>query len=459
MLVGFSATMYGLLRDAVERQTDASLVDMAEAVRTSLLAEAGEEASDSSAIAGTLDAFRFRDVGVAVAGGGLLVAARPQASRKHRWALRGAVTTARRGVPRHPVWATVPDHEGGVRTYATPVELRSHRYTIVVGQSLHDVTELGEDALGLLGVAIPVALLLAGLGGWFLATRSLAPVVLMSDRAAQIGAENARDRLPVANAGDELGHLASVFNALLERLGSALEQQRRFMADASHELRTPVAIVRAEADVSLSRETRDEGEYREALQVVRVEAGRLSVLVDDLFLLARADAGEYPLRPTEVYLEELVLEEARAVRALAERRGITLQCDVPEEALYRGDEDLLRRMLRNLVDNAIKHGPAGEPVTLGLRAVPDGYLLTVCDRGPGIPAEARERVFERFFRADAARSRREGGVAPGAGLGLSIARWIAESHGGTVALAGSEPGAGTEFRVWLPWDLRSREGR
>lgn len=458
MLVALAAVAYVVLVRALAARTDATLADVSNAVRTSLLGERAEVASDSLAIAGTLEEFRFRDLTVAVYDpAGRLVPS------PHTAPAGSVVAPSERDVlaalHRRPAgWeiTTVPDSEGGVRVQLTQVTLPGGRYTIALSQSLHGVRELGEDALTALLAAIPLALVIAGAGGWFLATRALAPVVLMSDRAARIGAGNARERLPIANPHDELGHLAAVFNALLERLGGALEQQRRFMADASHELRTPVSIVRAEADVSLARAERPEAEYRDALTVVRVEAGRLTRLVNDLFLLARADAGEYPIRRAEMYLEEVVLEEGRAVRSLAAARGVVVECAAPAEAPFRGDEELLRRMLRNLLDNAIKYGPPDSVVWLALEREAGGYGITVRDEGPGIAPEVRERIFERFFRADRARSRSDSDPAGGAGLGLAIARWVAEAHGGSLVLV---PAAtGTEFHVWLPWGREELDG-
>lgn len=458
MLVGFAAVAYVVLARTLEARTDATLADASSAVLASLAAERREEGNDTAAIAAVLDEFRFRDLAVAVYDpAGRPVAVPPRGSREaslHAGAA-GALAAIRR---RPPGWGTttVPDSEGGVRVRIEPVMLAGGRYTVALAQSLHDVRELAEDALVMLTAVIPLALLVAGAGGWFLATRALAPVQAMSVRAARIGAGNARERLPVANPHDELGHLAAVFNSLLERVGGALEQQRRFMADASHELRTPVSIIRAEADVALSRDHRPEAEYRDAIAVVRVEAGRLTRLVDDLFLLARADAGEYPLRAVELYLEELVGEEGRAVRSLAAARGIVVECPAPAEAPFRGDEGLLRRMLRNLVENAIKHGPADSVVWLALERHTGGYAISIRDEGEEIAPEIRERIFERFFRADRARSRPEAGQPAGAGLGLAIARWVAEAHGGSLVLESA--GRGTAFRVWLPWAGRPVTG-
>jgi signal transduction histidine kinase len=274
----------------------------------------------------------------------------------------------------------------------------------------------------------------------------------MSATAARIGAANLHERLPVANERDELGGLAGVINALLARLDASFEQQRRFMADASHELRTPVAIMRSEAEVALSQEERSNQELRESLVIFKDETKRLTAIVEDLFMLARADAGQYKLTSKEFYLDELAGEVTRSVRTLVAERGLTLQLDALEEMPFRGDENLLRRLLLNLVYNAIKYTPKGGALTVSCKQDGKRYIITVSDTGPGIPAEAQPHIFERFYRADSARSRAEDDSArltSGAGLGLSIARWIAEAHDGTLDLLHSSA-AGSVFQLILP---------
>jgi signal transduction histidine kinase len=302
-----------------------------------------------------------------------------------------------------------------------------------------------------------MALLIASVGGHFLARKSLAPVVAMSEKAARMGAQNLHERLPVLNPRDELGYLASTFNDLLERLTRSLEQQRRFMADASHELRSPVSIIRGEAEVALSQ-TRAPEEYRGSLAIALDEARRLSQIVDDLFTLARADAGQYPLRPRDFYLEELAVECVRAVRSMAAARGITLSYKPDAEMPVHGDEALVRRLMMNLLDNAIKYTPEGGKINVACARSGSEYSLTVRDSGPGIPPEAQEKIFERFFRLDPARTqdRRELGTAEtpapattGAGLGLAIARWIAEAHHGRLLLLHSDA-SGSTFAAFLP---------
>jgi heavy metal sensor kinase len=304
---------------------------------------------------------------------------------------------------------------------------------------------------------IPVMLVVGSVGGYFLARKSLAPVVAMSEKAARMGAQSLQERLPVLNPHDELGHLARTFNDLLERLNRSLEQQRRFMADASHELRSSVSIIRGEAEVALSR-PRQPGEYRESLAITLEEAGRLSHIVNDLFTLARADAGEYPLHPRDFYLEDLAAECLRAARSMAAAYGVALRYEPDGEMPIHADEALLQRLAINLLDNAIKYTPAGGTVHLSCARLGAEYKLTVRDNGPGIPLEAQEKIFERFVRLDSARTEDRDtpgsaeSFAPataGAGLGLAIARWIAEAHHGRLVLLQSDA-SGSTFAAFLP---------
>ncbi|MEJ7618136.1 MAG: ATP-binding protein [Pyrinomonadaceae bacterium] len=300
---------------------------------------------------------------------------------------------------------------------------------------------------------MPLALALAGLGGFFLARKALAPVAAMSERARRIGAANLEERLPVANPRDELGGLAAAFNDLLARLDASFNQQRQFMADASHELRTPLSVMHTTAEVTLAQPRRAESDYRDALEMMDAQTRRLARVVEDMFTLARADAGRRPLYESNFYLDELINETARAARLLATRKGVSVEVVGAAETSFRGDEGLLRQMLLNLLDNAIRYTPAGGRVSVCFAPYDSMCEISVADSGTGIPAEAQTRIFERFFRADEARSRVEAAGASGAGLGLSIARWIAEAHDGRLELRRSDE-SGTLFVASLPIDAR-----
>lgn len=323
--------------------------------------------------------------------------------------------------------------------------------------------------------AIPLALIVSIVTGYAIARRSLAPMDEMAARAARISAATLDERLPVSNSHDELGRLATVINDLLGRVDLAFRKQKQFVADASHELRTPIAIVRGEADVTLQRASREEPEYREALAVIRDESVRLTRIVDDLFLLARTDAGGPLDRREMVDVVELLSAGVRSVRTIADANGVRLdasldlsldqsiEANVTADPVFPpivvGDRALLRRLLLNLLDNALKHTPRDGCVSVALTTDVDRVVFVVRDNGRGIAADLRPRIFDRFVRADpAAISRADSGAEPitiavdasasGAGLGLAIAQAIAHAHDGHITL--DDVHIGASFRVTLP---------
>ena len=358
-------------------------------------------------------------------------------------ALAGAL--ARAGA-RRGGYATLDGDRGPVRVFALPRTIGGRALVIGAAHSLRAQRRFLRELELALEAGVPVLLLLATAGGYLLARKSLQPVAIMTERAARIGAENLHERLPVARPPDELGRLAVVLNELLGRVSTAFEQQKQLIADASHELRTPVAILSSEAELALSRE-RSVDELRAALTAVREEALRLQHVVEDLFLLARANAGERLLTMEELYVDDLAADCVQAVQALAARKSIALEMSGERDLPFGGDASLLRRLLLNLLDNAIKYTPAGGHVRVRTARVTGGYTVSVSDTGAGVPVEARDRLFDRFFRAN--RARGSGADAQGAGLGLAIARWIAEAHGGRLELA--ETGErGSTFVLTLP---------
>ena len=320
-------------------------------------------------------------------------------------------------------------------------------YVVVAGSSLERTDDELEELVHILLYVVPIALALAAIGGWFLAHRGLAPVAAMARQARRIGAEDLSARLPVLNPGDELGRLAETFNALLGRLESSLTLQRQFMADASHELRTPVTTTRTAANIALQRLHREEQDYRETLEIIEQQTTRLSRIVDDMFTLARADAGNYPVRRDAMYLDEIADEVVRAARVVAAARRVRIEVESVSPAYVVGDEELIRRLIGNLVDNAVRHTADGTTVRVGISRHGKSFAITVTDQGPGIPPESQRHIFERFFRADSARTRGDGNG--GAGLGLALVRWIAEVHGGSAQLTSSS-GRGSTFTVYLP---------
>ncbi|HEY8410529.1 MAG TPA: heavy metal sensor histidine kinase [Pyrinomonadaceae bacterium] len=330
--------------------------------------------------------------------------------------------------------AVVPLSDDRTLGYAAVAEPLS-----VIETGLH---ELRRDFFA----GVPLVLLLASAGGYFLARKSLAPIASMNSQTQRISAENLSARLDVTNSRDELGHLASTINDLLARLENSFKEQQRFIADASHELRTPLAVLRGETEVALGK-TRTVDEYQQSLSLIQEEAERLSRIVEDLFILARQPINtRAALHPERVSLNDAVRDCARAARVLAARKGVRLKLEKDWPAIaFNGDEELIKRMILNLLDNAVKYTPAGGEISLTLARQNGNAEIVVRDTGIGIAETDQPRVFDRFYRVDKARARAMGG----AGLGLSIAQWIVEVHGGEISVA-STPGEGSTFTVVLP---------
>jgi heavy metal sensor kinase len=338
---------------------------------------------------------------------------------------------------------TVQTPGGPFRFYRAHHRHRDTTYQVGVAESQASFDrELSGLRRALLG-SVLFGLVLALAGGWWIARAALRPVERMADRARLITDRTPGFRLTYPNPRDELGLLARAFNDLLDRLEKALSQQRRFMADASHELRTPVSIARTAIEVTLGGQGRSEEEYRDGLRVVAEQLRRLTRIVEDLFTLARVDAAGLPLERSSLYLDELVAECVKQTRVLAEPKGVRLDWQGPTDLELQGDEGLLHQLLVNLLDNAIRHTPCGGSVRVDIASLKDAVEVGVTDGGPGIPEPERERVFERFVRVDASRPRN------GGGLGLPIARAIAEAHGGRLTLARSDA-SGSTFLLRLP---------
>jgi two-component system, OmpR family, sensor kinase len=345
-----------------------------------------------------------------------------------------------RAATRRPVFfdlRSVPGLNEPSRVLATPVRRGGRRLVLVVGATRQNDAETLSAFRKELLIAGPIALLLASLAGYLLAGAALRPVEAMRRRAATISAETPGDRLPVPATRDELERLGRTLNEMLERLEDALAREREFVADAGHELRTPLALLRTELELALRHATPPE-ELRAAVQRSADEVDRLTQLAEGLLLIARSEHGELPLKLESVAADDVLASVATRFRWRAEEGNRPLAHDAPESLRVPADRLRLEQALGNLVDNALRHG--GGRVSLRAAAVNGRVELHVEDAGPGFPPAFLEHAFERFTRPDSARE----GV--GAGLGLSIVRMIAEAHGGT-ADAANAPAGGAD--VWL----------
>jgi heavy metal sensor kinase len=431
LLLLFSVGVYAFVANALDERADITLRAFGDAAEVSLQRETAEGESLQEAAISTVEELNVlpqQAISIFDRDGRLL---------------------ARRGSFRLPFpgssAATDANHPFIVRR---PV-IGDRQYVVVAGEDDSAIAEELEVLRRVLYVAVPMALAVTAIFAWVLVRKNLTPLAIMSEQAQRIGATTLDDRLIVPNPRDELGRLASSFNELLARLSAAFRQQRQFMADASHELRTPLSVIATAADVTLERERRPEGEYRDALAIVAQESRRLKQIVEDMFTLARADADQQVMHPAPLYLDDTLTEAVQAARVLAAQKRVTVHVDGAADASFVGDESLLRRLVMNLLDNAVRHSPADAAVEVTLERTPAEYVITVRDSGDGIPRDAQPHVFERFFQADAARSYAQTGA--GAGLGLPIARWVAEVHGGSLTLERSDR-TGSVFVVRLPLD-------
>lgn len=332
-----------------------------------------------------------------------------------------------------------------VRVVTLPVVSQTgHTFFVQEGVSLEGIHTSLRRLRTTLFFLLPGILGLSVLSGWLMARRVLQPIEAITQEARTIEAQDLSRRLPVANPQDEIGQLAGVLNSLLSRLERAFTQMRQFTADAAHELRTPLAVLRCGMEV-LAGKTRSPEEYQEALGTHIEEVSHLSRIVDNLFTLARADAGKQEFEWEEVNLSGLLQEVYEQAELMAEAKGLSVSLHADSKVSVRGDRLRLKQLLLNLIDNAVKYTPGGGKVQLAVDREESWARVMVEDSGIGIPAEALSHIFDRFYRVDKAPSLDN----TGGGLGLNICQWIAQAHGGKIAVQ-SRVGYGSTFIVSLP---------
>ena len=379
------------------------------------------------------------------------------------WSANGELTYRSESTPALP--PLVPAAATNTYRYES-VEGGGHRWrtltavTMAGGRSVVVRVSRSEDRLRaqlweivvVLVLGLPLIVALAGVGGYVLARRALTPIDHLASEARRITADRLHERLSVPNQHDEIGRLAAVINETFGRLEASFDQLRRFTADASHELRTPLAVIRGTGELALS-EARTLNELKDAMGSVLEEVDRLTQLVDTLLRLSHRDAGTVRISPEPVDLRQLARDVVGSLAILAEERNQRVIVDASDGVFATADRLVLREAVTNVLDNAIKYSPRGATITIRVEVEGQEAVLTVADEGPGIPAEHRERIFDRFFRIDEARSRDRGG----AGLGLAIAKWAVDVNGGHITV-GDSATRGATFRISMPATQQAKTG-
>jgi len=355
-----------------------------------------------------------------------------------------SVTQPLQGTPWQGTVLSTGDQE--VRLYSRTLTNAGKPMAVIqVGESLSTLHALLHQLVAALLVVGFLVLASCTVGSYWLAGRSFAPIQRLAETARKIKGGDLQQRVPVPLVRDEVQYLAVTLNEMLDSLDQSFSRQRRFVADASHELRTPVAVIRNKAEVALLR-PRCQDDYCTVLHSIHAETERLSHLISDLLALARGDEGQARFEREAVRLDQLVEAVAATADGLAYEHGIRLSVQVPQPVTLIGDEARLIQVIMNLLDNAIRYTNAGGQVQVSLQATPQTVQLVVRDTGIGIASEHVPHLFERFYRADPSR-RRTGGS--GTGLGLAIVEWIVRMHDGSVVVS-SQVGQGSCFTVTLP---------
>jgi two-component system OmpR family sensor kinase len=343
-----------------------------------------------------------------------------------------------------PIYKDKNSADGHLRVLTIPLRQGEHMIAVLqVASSLDVVDTARKNLTDVLSIIWVVAVFFSGIVVWFTLGQTLKPLEAITETVEQINrADDLSRRIPyLGSENDEIGNLVSSFNQTLERLEALFTSQQRLLADVSHELRTPLTVIKGNADLMRRMKRLDE----ESLTSIDQEAGRLTRLVGGLLLLAQAESGKLALSMKRVELDLLVTEVFQEMSILAGSK-VHVRLNEIDQAYVNGDRDRLKQVFINLVANAVQYTPQGGDVFLSLQKIGEQARIICRDTGPGIPAEDLPHIFERFYRAEKSRTRRE---TTGFGLGLSIANWIVERHGGRIEV-NSQEGKGTTFAIWLP---------
>jgi len=432
-LIGFAALALTVMRQSIYATVDEQLEDRSHALQVLIARSGGEDLSDA-----------VREHNELQSSSQLL-----QVSDGAGKFLYRSPVMERLGVPAAQAnqrqFANVAYGDLPLRILSSTVSVGGQRFIVQVAEPMDDYLEALERFRTAMFISIPVLLLLAAGGGYWMSTRALRPVDRITHAAQMINPQDLSRRVIVPQTGDELQRLAETLNQMLQRIESAVARITQFTADASHELRTPVALIRTRAEVTLAK-PRNIDQYRDALKEVLAESERTTALIENLMTLARSDTGSETLNFNRTDIGDIAREVSTQAQTLSDAKQLHWSVAIPDAAIWvRGDANALRRLLLILVDNAVKYTPPAGSISLALQRNGSHAEIRVRNNGIGISADDLPHIFDRFYRADKARSRELGGT----GLGLSIGRWIANAHGGDIQVETSTPN-GTTFVVRLP---------
>jgi len=353
------------------------------------------------------------------------------------------LSTMERAANGEIVYETIENQNSRTRMVTIPFIENKQVSFVQVGSSLADFDETMRKLLIIMVIGIPTSLTVIVIVGYFMAKKSLKPVDQITKAAVKISSSNLDERIDIKGRKDELSRLADTFNAMIGRLKDSFQRINQFSIDVSHELKTPLTILKGETEVALRKERSNE-EYRQLLQSNLEEIDRMAQIIDDLLLLSKADRKDVKLNIENISLRDLIADVCMKMKIFADKKEITLIVDELADVRLSGDELKLRRMLWNIIENGIKYTPKDGVVTVSSYTNNGCVCIDVRDNGIGISADDVKYIFDRFYRADRSRKRESG-----SGLGLSISKWIAEAHKGAIEVT-SQPAQGSQFLIKLP---------
>jgi heavy metal sensor kinase len=443
VLVVFSCSVYIYFRNSLQQSIDAKIRSIGEVISSSMV-----DTHDPN-VFGNFERYLENILGRKPKGKLIQIIDRSgrigaKSSDIEAESMSASFGTLERALNGETVYETIEGHQPRLRMITIPIKDTTKVTSIVqVGTSLEDFDETMNRLLIILIAGIPTCVGVTIAVSYFMAKKALKPVDKIRKTAVKISSQNFDEYIDVGSRNDELGKLGQTFNEMISRLRDAFQRVNQFSADVSHELKTPLTILKGGTEVAL-RKDRDASEYRHLLASHLEEIDRMTRIIEDLLLLSKADKGEMQLNLEEIDLKDLIIEVCMDMKIFAERKQIDLVVDDLQEAKFKGDELKLRRMLWNIVDNGIKYTPSGGRVEIS-SSRNNGYMnIDVRDTGAGIAEEDIRYIFDRFYRADRARKRETG-----SGLGLAISKWIAEAHQGTIEVD-SRAAFGSHFSVRLP---------